>query len=131
MFILDGSMHEAPLIEDQASADLTDVYAYVDADDRGSDATAAKEVDFASQVLMAEEEASQVARSDSTEDVFVFLTGLLATGDGSVIPNSSVPAPEEEEPGPPELGWEWEIENLGTARHTATGAMLQRFLVFG
>lgn len=131
MMFLDDFSPEAPIVDAQDNADQTDVYAFFDSDTSGADVAAKESFDL-SVVLSAEEEAGQSGGSTATidlgtEDVFVFLAS--GVGNGSAVPDSATPAPEEEEPETPKYGSKYELENIGGARHTVLGAIMGRLLV--
>ena len=120
---------DAPTIVEENAADNTDVYLYV-AEGGGDEAAAA---DAALYDLLYGEDVQTTGDAGApdfdAEDSFAFLLGNVT--DGAAIPDPSTPAPPKTPPAPPEYGWEWEMENIGGARHTATGAMLQRILIYG
>ena len=133
MMFLDDFGLDAPIADTPDDADQTDVYAYYDPTPSGTDVVPTDTLDL-SVVLAAEEEADQAAGATATvdfgaDDVFVFLSG--GAGHGSAVSDNSAPAPEPEEPDPSKYGWQYERDNIGTARHTVTGAMLQRMLIYG
>lgn len=131
MFDWDEGWNDAPQADTQQSADLTDIYLYDPSSELDTDETASDDFDALYATINAEDTAANATSTVSVEfdtnDVFVFATG--GAGTGSAVPDSSTPAPEEEEQGPPEFGIEWEMQNLTSARHTATGAILRSILL--
>lgn len=132
---------DAPVIEETDVALISDVYVYTETADDSGDAqsAAASKEDFLSDIIASasdpadEGEAASTLLMSDEEDVFVFST--LGAGNGSAAPDSATPAPPEtESPEDKALRELMEREkNPGEhwARHTATGAILKRFLIEG
>ncbi len=122
--------HDAPISETDAVADVTDVYAFIDPAPTESGALPTLFHDLAGGGPDGTTGDTSGESFDlASEDSFHFL--LSGPGTGTAVPDGSTPAPPEEEQAPPEFGIEWEMENLTSARHTATGAMLRMMLVYG
>jgi len=124
--MLDFFGFDAPIIHNDDTADTTDLYVYRDifgSDDGGSEATSGSAAPFdPPETGTTGDDADPFDFTGDTEDVFVFVSA--GSGSGASTADNATPAPE-----PPEYGWEYELKNIGTARHTATGAMLLDWLV--
>lgn len=118
---------DAPAIQNDDTADLTDVYVSPDSHESGSgdsESTADATVPYDLLDLgTGGKDATPFDFSTDSADLFVFLSA--GQGDGSATSDSATPAPKPE---PPEFGLEWEMKNLTSARHTATGALLRGIL---
>lgn len=129
MFILDEGWNDAPLIDTQHTADLTDIYVYDPSSQADADATASKDTDFLHEIIHGDEAAadatSTVTLELDAEDWFVFAMG--APGTGTAVFDSSTPAPEPEpeEPNPGKALVEQDIENIGTARYSTLESVVR------
>ncbi|MCB1491227.1 MAG: hypothetical protein KDJ77_05420 [Rhodobiaceae bacterium] len=90
-----------------ATSRVAELYDLLDLEDGGTDTDATVTIDLA-------------------EDAFAFLTS--GAGTSSATGDNATPAPPKDESGPPKHGFEWEMEHLNSARHTAIGAYLRGVL---
>ena len=124
---------EAPLLETEDAAGQTDSYLFVPYDLPEDYSSILSGGSVGGLSLEEEVAANEPARDFSLKDVedsLVLVLGLST--DGSAVPDSSTPAqPKGPTPEPVPGGWEDDLSRIGTARHSVTGAMLQRMLVYG
>lgn len=130
---------DAPLIELDDAATFTDHYYYVPETQPDAAPTNAMTPAIAA-TLYDPEPADQTGWQtgidfDDASDVFVFASSIGGSGNGAATADNSTSAPPEEET-EQEKALRELVERERNfadhrARHTATGAMLQRMLVYG
>lgn len=130
---------DAPLIELDDAATVSDAYNFVP--ETQPDAAPANAMTPAVAATFYDPEPAEQTGSESgiefddVSDVFVFASPIGDSGNGAATAENSTPAPPEEE-SEQEKALRELVERErnfadNRARHTATGAMLQRMLVFG
>lgn len=125
---------DAPAIDFDETAEITDVYV-IDGPPETQDSDPGDTAPDAVMVDMLFGDASAPVSRESLDlgqaDAFVFAVFQNAGYDGAAAPDTGTPAPEPEEEEPQPGTLEFERKHLGGARHTAMGAMLQSFLIYG
>lgn len=121
------SFHDAPLADSSSDADATDFYLYEDPSDNAGGKGDAVDAPFTLDLFDTGEPAAQgdseFDLGTDAADVFVFFSSPPGTASASSDP--ATPAPPE----PPKQ--DPEPQKLDGARHSAIGAMLQRWLIYG